>query len=71
MIPIKIERRDDLVRVVRCKDCRHFDRESWDEPMNLLPSYCLKKLPGIGYVMYGNGPESYCSYGERREDNGC
>ena len=24
MIPIKLERRDDLVRVVRCKDCRYF-----------------------------------------------
>lgn len=30
MIPIKIERRDDLVRVVRCKDCRFFEVDHWE-----------------------------------------
>lgn len=57
MIPIKLERRDDLVRVVRCKDCRWHEREQ----------------PGMVYCpnTVGNWVEDdwYCKGGERREDD--
>lgn len=40
----------DVVEVVRCKDCRHFDGEG-----------CLKT-----HGEFEPNPTDYCSYGERR-----
>lgn len=40
----------DVVEVVRCKDCRHFDGEG-----------CLKT-----HGEFEPNPIDYCSYGERR-----
>ena len=51
----------DAVEVVRCKDCRYYGKSDFD-----------------GEILYGceaNGglldcdPNSFCSYGERREEN--
>ena len=47
----------DLVRVVRCKDCKHFDPATneiiieWCSIWNGAPN-----------------PDGYCSYGERKDD---
>ena len=56
MIEIPIERRDGLVRVVRCKDCRWHEQEQ----------------PGMVYCpdVVGSWVEDdwFCADGERRED---
>lgn len=40
----------DVVEVVRCKECKHKDRDQW---------YCYKLGVWIRYL-------EYCSYGERK-----
>lgn len=72
MIPIKLERRDDLVRVVRCKDCRYYYRhEFFGKPYftcDIANQYMTGDIIGVGF----EPPEDwYCADGERREDNGC
>lgn len=45
----------DVVEVVRCKDCKYFDRED-----------CCER---IGMMLYPEDVEQhYCSYGERKEE---
>ena len=57
MREIKLEKRVDLVPVVRCKDCK------WYEPLNdCKPFDC--EYSG----MYGVTKDDFCSYGERRDD---
>lgn len=49
----------DVVEVVRCKDCKHWENRY---------RYCKR----IGVDFLGNsrcGENDYCSYGERREKN--
>ena len=48
---------EDLVEVVRCKDCKRFvdNREAF-------VTYCKRELKDL-YVK----PNDFCSYGERRE----
>ena len=57
MIRIPIERKDDLVRVVRCKDCKRHE----DEENGMV--YC----PNIvgGWVK----DDWFCADGERRGDD--
>lgn len=55
-----------VVSVVRCKDCKHCEKEypvcnGIDEPQ---PKYLCKVAD-----TYMN-PDDYCSYGERKADNG-
>ena len=47
---------DDVVRVVRCKDCKHCDPENYhcDHPMSTAIPLFRK-------------PDDFCSYGERKE----
>ena len=54
MIRIPIERRDDLVRVVRCKDCKHRHRTTCP----FLIANTLKT----------SSDNDFCSRGERREN---
>ena len=61
MIRIPIERRDDLVRVVRCKDCM------WHEDDECLYEHYFDEYDSVG----NNIPmhdEDFCSRGERRDD---
>lgn len=46
----------DAVEVVRCKDCVCFSSNA-----------CLGIMPGYGFEV---DPMDFCSYGERRTDNG-
>ena len=68
MIRIPIERRDDLVRVVRCKDCK------WYHEINPLDSgeifkTCSYSFYNEGAVYFvGTTEDDYCSHGERREN---
>lgn len=50
----------DAVEVVRCKDCKHFDPEKALRPGGI---WC-------GYWGTDPDPDDFCSYGERRTDNG-
>ena len=56
MIPIKIERRDDLVRVVRCKDCKH-----------RLGDYCHNDDGFAHFDHFFVTMDDYCSRGERMD----
>jgi hypothetical protein len=44
----------DAVPVVRCKDCKHYDKRS---------DYC----EGMGFSCL---PDDFCSYGERKDGDG-
>lgn len=56
MIRIPIERKDDLVRVVRCKDCRFMD-----------DAECCTRYADEGAI-HSTQPYGYCWVGERKED---
>ena len=56
MIRIPIERKDDLVRAVRCKDCKYMDDEE-----------CCTRYADEGAI-HSTLPYGYCWVGERRED---
>ena len=52
---------DDIVEVVRCKNCKHCDTyQKWNS----------KEYLGCSWngEIYEVEAEHYCSYGERRED---
>ena len=51
----------DAVEVVRCKDCKN-GRQPWLEGQTMVK--CM-----VGKTMLVT-PEHFCSYGERRTDNG-
>lgn len=50
---LSLGERADVVKVVRCKDCKHFDHSG----------FC-KKI-GMNFVKFGS---DFCSYGERKDD---
>ena len=50
----------DAVKVVRCKDCKHWQ----DQEEGVVESaICVREKPMVMEI----GPHGYCSYGERRE----
>ena len=53
------KKRDDLVEIVRCKDCKHHEKFLFDD------SKVLCWVHDTDIVV---SPTDYCSYGERRED---
>ena len=61
MIPIKLERRDGLVRVVRCRDCVWWekDRECWYEGSKQYHCYLLEICTDENF---------YCANGREKED---
>lgn len=54
---------EDVVPVVRCKDCKHYARPSLDEDNY----YCLAEHTDR---LFSPNKTDYCSYGERKNDNG-
>ena len=48
---------DDMVAVVRCKDCKHFGHNLEND------TFCTEK------GLTDPGEDDFCSYGERRVDN--
>lgn len=56
MIPIKIERRDDLARVVRCKDCAYRNGD-----------YCHNDDGFAHFDHFFVQMEDYCSRGARMD----
>ena len=53
----------DVVEVVRCKDCRWYERDIFDREAGVCfnPNKCTKTL---GFEVLN---EDYCSYGERAD----
>lgn len=61
MIRIPIERKDGLMRVVRCKDCDHY-------PYKTTP-FLSDRISFKTYRHCWDFPlDGYCDLGERRED---
>lgn len=55
---------EDVVEVVRCKNCKYYD-----EKTRVCEEFTSKKLPTGGHVAFLMKPDDFCSYGERRNDN--
>ncbi len=55
----------DAVRVVRCKDCKHFADDYVDTGFGPIPAFSCDvcELYGVGL-----GLNHYCSHGEREDD---
>ena len=49
----------DVVEVVRCKDCKHYSADGWGF------GNCYRT--NVDYLRMAD--DSFCSYGERREDD--
>ena len=59
----------DAVEVVRCKDCKYFEFDSWAKvneiPIIVAHEICKFWGSGCGCKTDSDG---YCSFGERKED---
>lgn len=58
---IDIDLGDDVVKVVRCKDCKHFCLDLSGRENHL----CMRKE--VGFVVRRKA-DDFCSYGERKTD---
>lgn len=58
----------DAVEVVRCKDCKHWSELNGKDSGKPVGYGDCRNHCGINGIAYG---DSFCSYGERRTDNGC
>ena len=56
----------NVVRIVKCKDCKHYDCGECLHPENISHSYDEEYV--YEHYIYVS-PEHFCSYGERKEDN--
>ncbi|MGN0656967.1 MAG: hypothetical protein ACI4KR_09240 [Ruminiclostridium sp.] len=56
----------DVVKVVRCKDCK------WYKESHLLApnKFCFRLKHKGEYIGYNFSPDDFCSYGERNDNNG-
>ena len=57
----------DVVRVVRCKDCRYGEPE--ENTSHEAMVMCQNKQNPVGYDDWIVAPDWYCADGERRDDN--
>lgn len=53
----------DVVKVIRCKDCRFFTPSVYSD------DWCSAKSPGVSKGMYTPSGDSYCSDAERMTDD--
>lgn len=69
-IPFGAKKDDDVVKVVRCKDCKH--RHEDECPMYFEEQVDIDEGDGYydtDYIFHDNSTDNgYCSWGERRED---
>lgn len=62
----KQEPKIDLVNVVRCKDCKHWDKQGFDPLFDVDFGNC--KRGHLEKEFYSQTDETdFCSYGERKE----
>ena len=59
----------DVVEVVRCKDCKHFEYDHWGKPddngVSIIVAHEICNFWGGGCKTSENG---YCSYGEQKDE---
>lgn len=60
--PIDIDLGPDVVKVVRCKDCKHYKSGSCE---------CHSVWSDEYSAGYDCGPDDFCSIGQHREDSQC
>lgn len=53
----------DVVPVVRCKDCK-----KWDRSIGSCKEFTSHRLPSGGRIAFLTREDDFCSYGERRTD---
>lgn len=53
---------EDMVKVVRCKDCIHYEARQKNHPWKSSRKYCNRQ------VILCTEPNDFCSYGERKPD---
>lgn len=53
----------DAVEVVRCRDCKHWDSETW-----FCDNHSTFGHHGLEWNMFSE--DDFCSYGERKDDDG-
>lgn len=56
----------DVVAVVRCKDCKHWNNKGYDPILESAFGECLKSFEDYHCCETTEG--DYCSYGDRREE---
>lgn len=56
----------DVVEVVRCKDCRHWNSSRYDAILESAWGECRKSFED--YHCCETTENDYCSYGERKEN---
>lgn len=66
--------KEDLVSVVRCKDCKHWTEEK-DEEDDILYGWCRAPFENDNLLVYGDDAtriftmyDFFCKSGERREE---
>ena len=65
---LEIMPNEDVVKIVRCKDCKYAYINSFSQLSDVVVcKYLADKSDGILYTMQ---QDDYCSYGERGIDNG-
>lgn len=58
---------DDVVKVVRCKDCKWYQEGKLLAPNKFC--FRLKHPKEDRKIGYNYAPDDFCSYGERRKEN--
>ena len=53
----------DVVEVVRCRDCKHWDSETW-----FCDNHSTFDHHGLEWNMFSE--DDFCSYGERKDGDG-
>lgn len=57
----------DVVEVVRCKDCKHWNNKGYDTILEIYWGECLKSFED--YRCCETAENDYCSCGERKKRN--
>lgn len=60
----------DLVYVVRCKDCKHYAKETdgLAMPMYICKRFTEWEIDETENLELAMKPDDFCSYGERKEE---
>ena len=61
---VKKQPPEDVVEVVRCKDCKYYKPQEKSRHWNSEKKYCNRS------ATVKVNDEDFCSYGERRDNNG-
>lgn len=66
-----ITSRDDVIQVVRCKDCKHWlphTQFGYDADYEEYHNYCKRHLPDDEFYAFIKEADDFCSWAERKEE---